>query len=84
MEIQSSPVLMMDREIFTLVDLLICIPSVFGLSAGEVMLSLYALNRLLLVMCMWNPMAFIILIDFTLAFVTLVKYRDCTKHKRYN
>lgn len=56
MEMQSSPVPIPPLEIFTLFDLLMWIPSVFGLSAGAVIRRLYSLTLLLFVTATWNPL----------------------------
>lgn len=44
-ETQSSPVLMTLRESFMVLDLLICIPSVFGLSSGASIVSPWNLTK---------------------------------------
>lgn len=76
-EMQSSPVAMLVLPMLTVWDLLMWIPSVFGLSAGELMVTRFTLIFWLSDMCMWNPMALTKLSHWIRAFLTFSRYRAC-------
>lgn len=79
MEMQSSPVPMLLLVILTKLELLIWMPSVFGLFAGAVIFRSWTVILALRVMNMWNDFAFTELIPLTTELFTLWNLIDCTK-----
>ena len=81
---QSSPVPMIVLLTFTLLDVLIWIPSVFGLSAGANTWSFLSLMFWELVMKMWTPLLLAEVKPLKTAFETLFNFMLCTIAREEN
>ena len=80
-ETQSSPVPILELSTLTLQEVLMCIPSVLGLSSGAVMVRLCAVKPVLPTTCMWNAGGLREVNPEITVFVTLLNLIDCIKQR---
>lgn len=81
MEMQSSPVLMVDPVIVTKLDIWIWIPSVLGLSPGAVMVAPCSVMPLLAKMDMWKSSLLTSLMPLNKRFFDCPIVNDCSNSR---